>query len=405
MRRAAVALALACAACSSPADAPGFLAVRQDFVVSVPAKGELEATQASPVAVPRVPTGALKVKELAPEGAVVRKGDVVVVFDDTQLSVELENQQATLRSADRKIDRNGYEGTIEKGAMGVMRSVAELERDHVDEFAARDAEVFSKIEMLRDSVRRTDAEQTIVYADAGLRLRGAYYDIEERILGVERGQAGDKIGRAETSLAQLVLKAPLDGMIVYKKNWRGAATAVGDTLWPGNVIMSIVDPSKVAVQAHVLEKDAVSLKPGAVAEVVVDAFPERRFAGKVRSVADLASPIERGSPVKYFETWVDLDEGDPALLRPGMKATARIRAGEAKDAIVVPRAVVSGSPEAPEIRVAAGRSTVTRSVKLGLGDAVRVVVTEGVNEGDRLLLATDEGPKEGSAPDPPGPGA
>ena len=32
-------------------------------------------------------------------------------------------------------------------------------------------------------------------------------------------------------------------LIVYKKNWRGSSVAVGDTLWPGNVIMSIVDPA------------------------------------------------------------------------------------------------------------------------------------------------------------------
>ena len=65
----------------------------------VPAQGYLEALDASPVAVPRVPTGALKVKELVPEGSIVEAGEIVVVFDDTQLSIELDNHRATFRSA------------------------------------------------------------------------------------------------------------------------------------------------------------------------------------------------------------------------------------------------------------------------------------------------------------------
>ena len=49
----------------------------------------MESTNASPIAVPRVPTGALKVKELVEEGSMIEAGDVVVVFDDTELNIGL----------------------------------------------------------------------------------------------------------------------------------------------------------------------------------------------------------------------------------------------------------------------------------------------------------------------------
>ncbi len=64
---------------------------------TVPAEGYLEAMQAVPVAVPRVPTGALKVKGLADEGQRVGPGEVLVVFDDTQLNIDLDNHKATRR--------------------------------------------------------------------------------------------------------------------------------------------------------------------------------------------------------------------------------------------------------------------------------------------------------------------
>lgn len=414
MRRLSLALAvggaLALASCSRMqwgGDLTTVTVMRADLEVLVPAEGALEATKASPVAVPRVPTGALKVKEIAPEGSTVAPGDVVVVFDESQLEVELTNQRATFRSAERRLDRNDLQGTIEKGAIAVMKTTAQLESEHVDEFAADDPEIYSKIEMLRDEVRKVEAQETIVYADAGLRLRGEYYDIEERILGVEKGQAEGRIGRAETSLAQLVLKAPLGGMVVYKKNWRGASAGVGDTLWPGNVIMSIVDPAVVALKAYVLEKDAPLVSPGTPATVVVDAWPEREFAAKVRSVADMASPIERGSPVKYVEVMLDLDEGDAERLKPGMKGRARVRAGEAKGALLLPRAALRGTPEAPSVLVATPDGEVERPVKLGIGDAVRVVVLEGVAEGERVVVGEAPGgaAEPGSAPAPSRAGA
>ena len=53
---------------------------------------------ASPVAVPRVPTGALKVRELVPEGSIVEPGQIVIVFDDTRLNIELDSELFTQKS-------------------------------------------------------------------------------------------------------------------------------------------------------------------------------------------------------------------------------------------------------------------------------------------------------------------
>ena len=124
------------------------------------------------------------------------------------------------------------------GTIEVMRRVAELDRDNADLFDIADEGVFSKLEILEQGVRKEEATETVLFAEASLLLRGEYYDIEERILDVERKQVDGKIGRVETSLANLILKAPIGGMIVYKKNWRGNTVGVGDTLWPGNVVMS-----------------------------------------------------------------------------------------------------------------------------------------------------------------------
>ncbi len=286
-------------------------AVRTDFIVAVKARGELEADQASPIAVPRVPTGALKVKELAPEGSLVEKGDVILGFDDSQLNIQMANHTATFRASGRQIDGTRIDRDIEAGATMTERSIAEMERDWAAEFQLEDNDIYSQLEILEAALGKSTAEERIIFADVKLLLKGEYYDIDEKILDVEQGQARGKMQRVETSLAQLVLTAPISGMVIYRKNWRGGSTTVGDTLWPGNVVLSIVDPTRTSLKVNVFEKDAAGGEEGARVEVRIDAFMDRVFPGRIRSVSKLSRPIEEGSPVKYFDAVVALDEGDP----------------------------------------------------------------------------------------------
>ncbi|HET9481558.1 MAG TPA: HlyD family efflux transporter periplasmic adaptor subunit [Candidatus Polarisedimenticolia bacterium] len=359
---------------------------RETREFTVPAIGYLDAVKASPVAVPRVPTGALKVRDLAPEGSIVEPGQVVIVFDDTQLNIELDNHKASFRSAERRVDRTAVQAAIESGSIEVMREVAELTRDHATTFKLEDDTIFSKLEILDTEVQQETAEETILFADASLLLRGQFYDIEKRILGVEKGEVKGRIDRVHSSLGNLVLKAPIGGLIIYRKNWRGASVGVGDTLWPGNVVMSIVDPTSTVLTAYVLEKDAAGVQAGAAATVRVDARPDRLFKGTVTSVAEVAGPIERGSPVKYCEVKVSIEDGDPALLKPGMKGEAAIVIGRADDSIVVPRSAVRGRNEEHFVMVETAAAVERRPVSLGPGDLVTVSVLEGLGEGDRIFV-------------------
>jgi len=381
--------ALACAACTvAPGSGSGVAveARRAEMELRVPALGTLAAVTETPIAVPRVPTGALKVKELIPEGTLVREGDVVVVFDETQLSIELDNNRAAFRSASRQIDRNDIQSTIEKGGIDVIKGVAALERNNASEFALLDTEIFSRQEILDSQVKLDVAEETIVFADASLLLRGQYYDIEERILGVEAGQAKEKMGRAETSLASLVLRAPLPGLVVYRRTWTGAIVSVGDSLWPGNVPLAIVDPTRTVLSGFVLEKDASGLELGAPASVTVDAWPSRAFDGKVTYRSELSRPTQEGSPVKYFEVKVEILNGDPSLLKPGLKGEARILTGKFAGEVVIPRSALCGSAEEPFVLVDEPGGAARRPVVTGPGDLVRVSITKGLAEGERVLL-------------------
>lgn len=365
--------------------------VRAPFQVVVRAGGELIAPNASPIAVPPVPTGALKIKKVVAEGAMVEKGDVIIVFDDTQLNIDLKNHTATFRSAERKIDKTHIEWGIESGSIEVMKNIAELERTYASEFKLTDGGIYSRREILESELDKQYAEKKILFADIKLLLRGEYFNIDERILDVEKGQAEGKMDRVQTSLGKLVLEAPIGGMIVYKKSWNGSTVSVGDTLWPGNVVLSIVDPSETVLEVDILEKDSTGIKVGAKTEIRIDAHAARAFQGTVSEVSKLSRPIERGSPVKYFQAKIKFDEGDPALLKPGMKGEATITVANLEDALVVPRSAVHGTDGNYRVVLDGPSGPVTRAVELGPGDVVRVSITSGLQGGESVLLgATPE---------------
>ncbi|GAB4222747.1 MAG: efflux RND transporter periplasmic adaptor subunit [Acidobacteriota bacterium] len=382
-----------------PGDAVAVPVVRASLELTVPAEGELEAFKASPIAVPRVPTGALQVKDLVPEGSIVAPGDVLVVFDDSQLVIDRDNHKASFLSASRRITSTELESDIEEGKLEAVREISSIERDSAEKFLITDEEVYSLKEILESRLREREAAATVVYADAAVQLKDEFYDIEERILDVERGQAADKLRRVQTSLANVVLRAPIGGLVVYRKNWRGGTIGIGDTIWPGNVVMMIVDPGTTGMLGFVHERDAAGIAVGAPARVTVDALPGREFEGTVERIAEVSRPIRADSPAKFSEVRIRLAVDDAATLKPGMKARARIVVGRLDDTLVVPRAAIRGDSERPWVLVAtADGTTERRDVRLGGQDAVKAGVLEGLEEGERVLLGDATETATGDAP-------
>ena len=111
------------------------------------------------------------------------------------------------------------------------------------------------------------------------------------------------------------------------------------------------------------------------------------FAGKVKSIDKLARPIDRESPVKYFQTIIGIDKTDAGLMKPGVKLKAQILAGELKSVIVIPRSAAVKKDSGFVAFVQKGLNQFEAlPVTLGQGDAAQVVVTGGLEEGQVLAL-------------------
>jgi RND family efflux transporter MFP subunit len=290
----------------------------------------------------------------------------------------------------QKITKGELGSNVEKTDIVKDKHIAELELQKINEFLPRDALIYSQRDIIEGQINKEFSEKKLVYADARLNLKGKVYTLDEAILLLERQQANNKIDQIERATTSLKLISPASGIVAYNNPeyfFGGFSIQPGRIVWIGMTLFNLVNPDKMEAKCFVLEKDAGELKTDQPVTVTLDPFPGQEFTGKVKTIDNLARPIDQGSPVKYFQVIVSLDKTEPELMKPGVKLKAQIRAGEMKSVIVVPRSAVvkKDSDFAVYVRKPHGQFEPVK-VKLGQGDLIQVVVTEGLQAGQSLAL-------------------
>jgi multidrug efflux pump subunit AcrA (membrane-fusion protein) len=362
----------------------------QEFRHLIAANGELQSEESVAVAVPNVPVQRLRVAAVVPDGRPVVKGDVIVEFDPAEIVLQAQEHKSSLEMANQKISRGQLAIGAEKADILKDRKLAELELEKITEFLPKDEQIYSRREIIEAQLNKDYVEKKIVFADARFELKGKVYSLDEAILALERQQAGNKVGQAEKALASLKLTAPASGIVVYNDPgyfFGGYTLQPGRVVWIGMNLFSLVNPDRMEAKCYVLEREAGDLAVGQSVTVTLDPFPGTTFTGKLKSVDKLARPIDRDSPVKYFQVLVALDRTDPLLMKPGVKVKARILAGDVKSAIVVPRSalVKKDNRYFAYVQRSANRFEPV-PVTLGRGDLIQVIVQDGLEPGHVLAL-------------------
>ncbi len=122
---------------------------------------------------------------------------------------------------------------------------------------------------------------------------------------------------AAAALAEAVLLAPRDGVVVTPR----LGQLVGQRLEPGDIFCLLTALDSIEAEVAIAEVDAGYLEPGRVAEVKLDAYPQRTFVGRVVTVRPVTETRD-GRQVVVARVRVDNEEQS---LRPGMLGRARLR--------------------------------------------------------------------------------
>ena len=194
-------------------------------------------------------------------------------------------------------------------------------------------------------------------------VSGSDYDIS--LATLHSAEATVKIKRAALNNAMVNLSyckilSPVDGTVISRNVDIGQTVAASLS---APVLFQIAnDLAKMQIDANVSEADIGSIEEAQNVSFTVDAFPDRKFTGKVKQIRN--SPTTVQNVVTYD---VVIEVGNPDLkLRPGMTANASVITAERSGALKIPNAALRFRPPdslTKEIKPAA--TNATKAVKSG----------------------------------------
>lgn len=181
----------------------------------------------------------------------------------------------------------------------------------------------------------------------------------------------------ETRLQFSGIRAPSAGIVTAKYVEAGTAVA------PNQRIFDLADVSLLVVRVQLSELDVVHVRPGQTVRVVLDAYPQVAFSGRVRRVFPSADPQSRLVPVE-----IALDAPPPGVyVRPGFLARASFALDTRTGIAAVPTSAVSVSEQESFVYVIDADTLVRRPVEIGLTSGGWIEVTAGLALGERVVAS------------------
>ena len=201
---------------------------------------------------------------------------------------------------------------------------------------------------------------------------------------VESARAAASI--AEKAVADTVVRAPYSGYVSDRP------IAVGEYITPSSVVATILLTNPLKLQLQVPELEAPRVQVGMPVSASVDAYPDRKFAGRVTAVNPAVDPASRS-----FTVEAAIENPDNAL-RSGMFATARITQPGGGQSVYVPSEAVVRDQNTNSFRVFTVKDNAAHLKVVSIGDEENgwVQILSGVQPEEEVAVNNLEQLYEGA---------
>ena len=281
-------------------------------------------------------------KVLVDVGDSVQAGQLMAQVEDREIQQQIQEAEASLSVVRASI--RGREAEL----ANVIRQVKRFRELHEQNLIAR--------QDLDDLITRQQS------AEAQLELGKA-----------QATQAEANVNQFKINLDNTRSNAPMDGFVAKRNIHPGALVAVNTP------IVNLVDLRTLRMVINVVERDIVRVNKGVSAEVSVDAFPRRTFAGKVLRVSPVMDPATRTGEV-------EIHVSNPGhLLRAEMFARVTLDLGGNRTGIVVPREALVYKGDQSGVFTLEGSVARFRPVEPGLTQQASVEIVQGLKLGEKVV--------------------
>ncbi|MFO0889567.1 MAG: efflux RND transporter periplasmic adaptor subunit [Isosphaeraceae bacterium] len=364
--------------------------------------------------------GASVLLSIIPEGSVVHRGDVLAVLDASNYEELLRQQRMTVERS--RADHHQAELNMEIAKLAVREfrdgSMAEAIKDFKGSLALAESEL-SRIKDRLEWARRMKSKGYVAanqvtneefnFARAVFSLgqeRGAYelYTrwmaprnlkvLEGRVLSalatfnyqqLRLNRNLDRLAKLENQVRLCTIRAPHDGFVIYANDlMRDIRIEPGMYVRQKQDLLYLPNLSEMEVVTSLHESVLREVSKGMAARVYVEGMANRRLEGHVTEVAQVPTFNWR-SDVRFFDSVVKLDDVPRGIL-PGMSAQVQIQLDRKDDVLTVPAEAVAHEDGRKFCYVALDGGLERREIKLGDGTMDYLEVSEGLREGEQVVL-------------------
>ena len=362
--------------------------IRGPLEITVTTTGELQALNSEningPVGLRQAGIYQVKITDLIPEGSVVKPGDYIASLDKSEATAKMKDISGEVDKFQSQYLQTRLDTAIE---MRKLRDDLENLKDDVKEkelilsqsqFEA--PAIIKQAQLDLDKAKRNLEQSKKNYS---LKLQQNQAKMQE--VAASLNQQTAKLEQMNILLQEFTVMAPKGGMLFYKRDWNGNKIKVGSQISPWDpTVATLPDLSSMMSRTYINEIDISKIKVGQPVIISVDAFPQKKYRGKVHSLANAGEQLPRNQ-TKVFEVTI-LIEGQDTLLRPAMTTSNIIQTQTLSDILHVPLEALQGTDSFSYVFKKSGVSVVKQEVRTGLSSSDRVEINEGLEEGDMVLL-------------------
>ena len=331
-------------------------------------------------------------------GQYVKKGDLLLMLDKTELETQIKTQDEKIKEIEATFQGNS---AVKNYATGVEKARLAIGTAQDDYALTQDDYAYAKLLAEQGALSAKDLKaKEAAMKSAEARVESAKIDLQQleantpesakAVYDAQLQQA--ELGRESLSrsLQKQEVRAPMDGVVLEKK------VDVNTVGIPGTVAFVIGDVGRMEVEAYILADDAAEIKTGDEVEITERTERRQTVAGKVTKLAPSAVEMTSSLGVNQKKVKVTIEPSGPLpQMKPGYEVDVRIVTETKGGALTVPLSAVFDDAGSSSVFVVQDGKTVLRKVQKGIGDQESVEITGGLKEGETVLTEPDLNVKAG----------
>jgi len=356
-------------------------AIKRDLPQFFEATGSLAGDQQTDVA----PQTSGKVVAVGVDiGSAVKRGQMLVKLDDTELKLRVTQSQAQVDQAKASVKQAEEKIGLRPGQAFDPNRVAEVAGakvalDLADKNLKRAEKLIESGDVSRSFYDDQKAKRDQLkeqYDSAIAQARQNYAGVEVARTNVANAEA--QLALSRKNLSYTLIPAPIDGFVSER------TADLGEYVSPTQKVATIVRTNPLRVRIDIPEQAIPEVQVGQSVSATTSAWPDKNFSGRIARIAPNVTANSRTLTVE-----AEIDNSDGAL-KPGQFATVRILQPRPVAAVLVPARAVVTDAGVSRVYVIKNGHAEQRLVQLGQTEGDLVQVKSGVAADEKVATSNLE---------------